>query len=221
MKHHSPVSVAVVGGGAACVSLVHYLVENGSPGLLQVTVFEANGLVGPGVAYQQDSHVLLLNRVAQSMSVIAEDAAHFRKWLCSRSIHDLFYDGIHQSFPSRSLFGTYLRDVFERTLLKADQKSLPIEIVNKEVIHIQKKDQYHLMTRDGESSAFDLVILCIGHTSPIDYFNNDQTSYQPRFLTKQAITDILQKRGVVKLYDIVRLLRRELRQHGEDWHGCL
>ncbi|MBN2910328.1 FAD/NAD(P)-binding protein [Polycladomyces sp. WAk] len=279
------VSIGVVGGGAACVSLVHYLVDKGVPGSFDVTVFEANRPVGPGLAYQQDTDILRMNRMARTMSVLAEDPEHFWKWLSSHPYYAPLYEGTDDYLP-RSLFGAYLQDVFEQTRRVGLKKSISVEVVKKEVIHLYKRDRYRLMTRDGETHEFDIVILCIGHPSSIDHFNlrgNDRYVHHPyplspaisvifrndrvavlgssltavdvaialqkqghageihllsrtgelpsvrsefapcqlRYLTREAMVGILQKRGVIRLRDIIRLFRRELRPYGEDWRDVL
>ena len=113
-------SIAIVGGGAAGIALFNYITKkvNGNPHTrnhVNITIYEKRACVGPGIAYQNDCDVLLLNRHSKQMSVIAEEPDHFWNWYKSKYIASFE----QEDFLPRSVFGEYLKHVFEESVERA------------------------------------------------------------------------------------------------------
>ena len=84
------VSVGIVGGGAAAVSLLRQLPVSDD---LSVSVY-ADRVIGLGRAYAEESDSALLNRQAFAMSISAEEPDEFVDW-CRANEPELLVDGGH------------------------------------------------------------------------------------------------------------------------------
>ncbi|PHV07352.1 hypothetical protein CSQ96_09060 [Janthinobacterium sp. BJB412] len=130
-------TIAVVGAGGACVAFLHHLVSSLTPPLaasLRVLVFEPRPCAGPGLAYQDDAETVLLNRVAETMSVSADDFSTFSAWLRWKAHHaeelrPVSAANLSATFVPRPVFGRFLADFFAETLASARHKGLAIEVV--------------------------------------------------------------------------------------------
>ncbi|WP_100617843.1 FAD/NAD(P)-binding protein [Bacillus cereus] len=173
-------SIAIIGSGAAGVSLLHYLTVNLNKSnvlkpQVSITIYEKESSVGPGIAYQDDCQSLLLNRESKQMSVMVEKPNHFWEWYQSKC--RMVFE--QEEFLPRSLFGEYLKYVFEKSIQRALKKNIKINIKYNEVTNILKRDKkYVVMTSDKETEEFDQVLICIGSTRLNDFYNlNEKSQY--------------------------------------------
>jgi uncharacterized NAD(P)/FAD-binding protein YdhS len=180
MKSHKPISIAIVGGGAAGASVAHYLVQlfkNRSISI-QIKVYEKRGVIGPGLAYQRDNDVLLMNMVSRDASLFSDEPENFWRWL-ARADHKQYKQYVlagsamsPEGYVPRGLFGCYLRQMFEQVEVDADQSGVELSKHYAEIVGVQKiGNQFELMTATGENASFDYVILCTGNTKPVDYYS--------------------------------------------------
>jgi uncharacterized NAD(P)/FAD-binding protein YdhS len=108
-------TVVVVGGGlAGSLTAVHLLRRAAAP--VRVTIVEARGDVGPGVAYGTIDDRHLLNVAAARMSALGEDPDHFLRWARTR-----LGEVAPSAFLPRRLYGDYLRE----TLAYAERDAAP------------------------------------------------------------------------------------------------
>ena len=74
--------LAIIGSGVSGLCTFNYLIKEFK--LLNVdlniTMYDRNAMIGPGVPYQEDYDVLLLNRHSQQMSVFNEEPDDFWQW---------------------------------------------------------------------------------------------------------------------------------------------
>lgn len=99
--------VAVVGGGAAgTLAAVHLLRAAQRP--VEVTLIDADGSFGPGIAYGTEDPLHLLNVPACRMGGLAGQPDHFHAWLRGRGL-----DVGPEEFVARGLYGEYLRDLLD------------------------------------------------------------------------------------------------------------
>jgi uncharacterized NAD(P)/FAD-binding protein YdhS len=174
----SKFSVAVVGGGSVGVSyfyqLVDEVVRNRIAEHLEIKFFEPQSVVGPGFAYQPDFDTNLLNTRADSMSAVATDKQHFRRWL-SDNASDLKTDYPNLRFSSdeflpRSLFGRYLKDLFQDAVSKTKQHGIDFSLVNESVIDIIQLAGEKVCVDTGKSGYIaDRVVLCLGNPPSTKY----------------------------------------------------
>jgi uncharacterized NAD(P)/FAD-binding protein YdhS len=101
-------TVAVVGGGCAGVLATRELLRGGDDRVVLIEPDEPGG----GLAYGSARPWHLLNSRAGAMSADPDDPGHFARWA-----------GISPgSFAPRTVYGSYLRDVFARTTAQHDDR---------------------------------------------------------------------------------------------------
>ena len=181
MKSHRTVSIAIIGGGAAGASVAHYLVQSleslSIAAKVEIKLYEKRGVIGPGLAFQRDNDVLLMNMVSQDASLLANEPENFWRWL-ARTEHSQYRDYvlsgsaiIPNGFVPRGLFGCYLKSMFEQAVDHAHCSGINLSVHHTEVVGLQKMGaRFDVMTATGENASFDYVILCTGNTKPVDYY---------------------------------------------------
>jgi uncharacterized NAD(P)/FAD-binding protein YdhS len=154
------VRIAIVGGGAAgTLSAVHLMrrVEEGSVAL---TLLDAGGDFGPGLAYNTSDPLHLLNVPAARMGGISGNPEHFHEWVCERG-----GDAGPQDFLPRGLYGTYLRSLLDRTEAACTQRARlerrPADVVSLSVPHSPKAPLV-LALADGGQIEADQAVLALG-----------------------------------------------------------
>ncbi|KAJ3547032.1 hypothetical protein NM208_g1711 [Fusarium decemcellulare] len=187
MSSTSP-RVAIVGGGLSGLASVNGLVEAlGSDTLyVSITIFEPSSSVGPGLAYRIDQpYCWLLNHEADHLGTLNGGESGFLNWMReNREALSQEYaqamergwvptnpvDGLisvdPKAFYPRSLFGRFLRYVFDTVKNDAERKSIQITVVNQGVHGIDDQSDGKLLLHDAEGThhLFDQVVLCTGHT---------------------------------------------------------
>ncbi|HKQ31038.1 MAG TPA: FAD/NAD(P)-binding protein [Burkholderiales bacterium] len=188
MKNNGAVfSIVVVGGGAASVAFLHHFVsllpsERARP--IRISIIEDRRTIGPGLAYQEDMSVLLLNRPAKTMSASGTDLATFRAWLEWKRVHfadvaDSLSDDLSQCYLPRPLFGTYLNEFFSETVAAAKRKNVIVESLRTRVVKINKGEQLRIVNQDGSECIADVALLCVGNTPTVDHYG---LSYTPNYI---------------------------------------
>ncbi|WP_396333927.1 FAD/NAD(P)-binding protein [Burkholderia anthina] len=170
-------SVAIVGGGAACVSLLHQMLPldaDRRTAPLDILVFEKKPAVGPGLAYQEDGGALVLNRIADAMSISPTDATLFSRWMLwkacySREIRDATGDGFPDTYVARRLFGRFLHDAFLEIQRIAAGRGIAVRVIHETVTAIDRHPVPCVRTESGSWPATH-VVLATGHTNPKDYY---------------------------------------------------
>jgi uncharacterized NAD(P)/FAD-binding protein YdhS len=169
--HHQPMTerhafgqdrIAIVGGGLSGAAVLLALLQQQRPA--DVTVYEPEPEIGPGLAYGAAAPWHLLNVVATRASLMADDPDHLWRWArChgpALGWPSLFLAGPDDYLPRR-LFGHYVS-----ALLRDAQRgnpSLRLRHRRVAVLDIQAlAGGFRLSTADGVVEAFDTVILATG-----------------------------------------------------------
>ncbi|WP_185715924.1 FAD/NAD(P)-binding protein [Burkholderia sp. Bp9004] len=176
-KNATVASVAIVGGGAACVSLLHQMMQlyaDRRPAPIDILVFERKFTVGPGLAYQEDGRELVLNRVADAMSISPTDATLFSRWMLwkasySREICEATGEGFPDTYVARRLFGRFLHDAFLEIQRVAAGCGISVRVIHETVTAIDRRSVPCVRTASGSWPATH-VVLATGHTNPKDYY---------------------------------------------------
>lgn len=157
-------------GASQLYHLVDQLINNDIVEHFEILVFEKSLNVGHGVAYAHDDDTNLLNRSAGTMSLIHKKPDDFINWLVKNrgkwknSFADLKINKLKEAFLPRSLFGMYIEDTIQQTILRARKHKLKISIIHDEVIAIQKEiDEYQVGTNNGWLFYSEIVILTMGN----------------------------------------------------------
>ncbi|MBI5278622.1 MAG: FAD/NAD(P)-binding protein [Burkholderiales bacterium] len=163
-------TVCVAGGGSVATSFLHHLVEalieSGCPPGIEITVLEPNDRVGRGGAYSRDLEANLLNIAVGSMSAVADDRGHFRRWLHERGVDSFRGRPVdNDSYVSRPLFGEYLESVFVRTREKAASAGISLRHVRNAAHRLVAgpDDRQVFELDDGTTVTADHAVLAIGN----------------------------------------------------------
>jgi len=146
----TPITVVVVGGGAAGTLAAIHLARHPSGAARRVVVVEPAGELGSGAAYGTRSPSHLLNVRAMGMSAYPDDPDHFLAWAGREGVTA---DGA--DFLPRMLYGRYLRDVLAGAA----------EHVRGRVIGLSAGSVgWRVALESGEVLDADHVILATGNT---------------------------------------------------------
>lgn len=151
--------ILVIGGGASGVLLTTHLLSRDDT--TRVTLIESHHLLGCGIAYSTDDPDHLLNTRVHNMSAFAADPDHFQRWLQSRPEgRDLGHD----SFASRSLYGSYLTDLLRPWQHGGNRRLSCLRVACTTLGEIPEGVIARL--DDGRIVTADLAVLATGHTTP-------------------------------------------------------
>ncbi len=148
--------VAIVGGGAAGVSVATHLAGAFDPALdLRVDLFEPGGTLGRGIAYSTTDERHLLNVPAKGMSLYRDDMSHFQNWAGAQP----------DEFVSRARYGDYLQSAL-RTAWR--RRCGRFRHVREEVVDVLSAPGGGWLVIDsaGQSHHADAVVLATGHQAP-------------------------------------------------------
>lgn len=159
--------IAVVGGGASAVCVLDALAR--LPQLAgDLTVFEPSPHLWRGRPYQRDAEVVLINSPAEDMSVRHGDEGHFQRWLARRS--RLAGEPV-PDFAPRSVYGEYLEDSAENSLVRLRSRGWRADVVREAVTEaVRSGAQIALRAGDVLSRPFDYLVLAVGGGAPQDVF---------------------------------------------------
>jgi uncharacterized NAD(P)/FAD-binding protein YdhS len=147
--------VAIIGGGASGVLTALQLLSSSDDSALCVTVHEASGVLGRGIAYGTSDPRHLLNVRARHMSAYADVPSDLLDW-ARRAGRDPDPLG----FLPRMEFSAYLQD----TLADVADHRLTISAGRVDDI-VPVGDGFELRTRDRVATA-DTVVLAYGNQAP-------------------------------------------------------
>lgn len=167
--------IAIIGSGASGTILVSQLVEKITAGMnTRVSIFliEKSGEFGPGLAYSTPLSSHILNMRANTMGARIDDInGHFVKWmrknLSSVKNEDPVFDLKDFDYPSRKIYGLYLKDILAGSIEKAEKNSISIEPVKGSVLDISHKgDIMEIMLEDRSHINTHYIVLAPGNFPP-------------------------------------------------------
>jgi len=152
--------VAVIGGGAAGTLSAVHLMRRVEEGGVEVSLIDAKGDFGPGLAYGTDDPRHLLNVPACRMGAISGHPEHFHEWVRERG-----GESGPEEFLPRGLFGTYLRELLDGTEAACTRRArldrLHAEVTGLNVPH-SPQAPLALDLADGSRLEADQVVLALG-----------------------------------------------------------
>lgn len=163
----NPNKIAIIGGGFTGMMLVTQLIEK-YRGNFEIILIDKNSMLGRGIAYNAYSDEHLLNVITQKMSAFPDRPDHFLNWVMSQ---DQFKDKdrsvIAHSFLQRKLYGQYLSDIWQQTLLKAESEQIRISIIDGWVTELDKSRNFISLTiDDGSRIKIDYCVIATGNQIP-------------------------------------------------------
>jgi uncharacterized NAD(P)/FAD-binding protein YdhS len=180
-----PLTIGVVGGGAAAVCLLDAIEQTGGgPG--EITVFEPAAAPWRGRPYQADVPAVRVNIPPEGMSVRQGDSGHFARWLAAgpgaagpgNPHHDPWCDA---TFVPRAVFGDYLADAARGALDRLRSRGWRVELVAEAVDRaIPRGEGVVLGTGHGRRVPVRYAVLCVGAGRPADsYFLTGAGGFVP------------------------------------------
>lgn len=187
--------ITIIGCGAVGTAqlyhLVHQLINDQIEEYFEIIIFEKSSNVGHGLAFMQDDETNLLNRNAETMSLIHHKQDSFYDWLSRNKKKNKNNTNKKDVYLPRSVFGLYCEDVFHQTLLYARKYRLKISIIHDEVTDICKHhEEYRVETKNKWSFLSHIIILTVGNL-PSNKFGNYQNN--TKFYSTPYPTKKLQK----------------------------
>ncbi|MGC4937019.1 FAD/NAD(P)-binding protein [Kribbella sp. DT2] len=163
--------IAIVGGGAAAVSLLDALAVTEGTGTVggTITVFEPSPYLWRGRPYGPDLDAVLVNTPPALMSVRARDFGHFAAWLGKRGA-DHLDPLLGQPLVPRALYGEYLVHSAEKAVAALGEQGWSVRVVAARVTDVAVRSGTRLVLRtdDGQEYEAGQVALCTGGGTPPD-----------------------------------------------------
>lgn len=213
------VSIGIVGGGAAAVSLLRQLPVSAG---LSVSVY-ADRVIGPGRAYAEASDSALLNRQAFAMSISADAPGEFVEW-CRANHPELIADGGH-SFVPRWTYGRYLH---ESTHLRALEFGDALTRITGRVTDAARDgDGWRLVVhRPGhppQTHRHDVVVLALGSSPPADPYRLEGAEHytQDPYPIDDWLPDVLAARSAAVIGTGLSAIDVALAVRAQHWPGTL
>ncbi|MFO0665280.1 MAG: FAD/NAD(P)-binding protein [Polyangiaceae bacterium] len=172
--------IAIVGGGFSGTLTAAHLIAKATKAKAKVHIVltDRQASFGSGPAYGTLDARHLLNVPAGRMSAWPDKPNHFFEWAKARD------ESVQpSSFVSRSLFGTYLREVLFEIARDAGE-SVSMEIRQGEIEQIARTTPgaWTLSTKEGPSVTADAVVLALGHRPPSDPLEHKWHGSRARFV---------------------------------------
>lgn len=157
----SPLRIAICGGGAAAILLLHALKRHARRNV-DVTILEPRSRLGVGVAYSTKSPIHLLNTRACNMSV-TEDADDFIHWLRKERPRRIL-NWTREDFATRSDFADYLQarleDIRSASHLRVTWLHSTADSIG------ELENGWEVVPAHGAPVHADVVVLATGNEPP-------------------------------------------------------
>ncbi len=158
--------LAIIGGGPACVALLHRLARAGhSKSIGHIDVFEKRKHLGPGGPYAPPDRALLMNTPVSHLNVTG-DPRHLTHWLATCAL-----PGAHTSLDvclPRFVYGHYLEHVGSAAIKRLAYAKTQVTHRRHEVRDLSqvRGNQFELTASDGNTFYARRVVLAVGDPAP-------------------------------------------------------
>jgi uncharacterized NAD(P)/FAD-binding protein YdhS len=164
-------NITIIGGGACGISaFIELFLELRIANRHQqvsITIIEENPEIGKGLAFGTKEPGHILNTQADLMGIHFSEPAHFSQWLITHEqrVEEEVVDnqGKNEAFTTRRLYGTYLKEQFERYFDLAKKEKMQVNVVHTTALNVTPlNEKFEIQLADGESLQSDFVILAPG-----------------------------------------------------------
>lgn len=168
--------LAIIGCGAAATTFLRSFVDECIEKKLsinEIIVFERRNELGSGIAYQYDLNDLLINRPIQNMSANPHRPDEFYNWMKQKHLlpENQFIEQDEPIYTSRYIFGLYLNEIFEKTILHASKHNITIRVIYDAVVNVIGTRPFIIITKLNKSFIVDAAIFCTGNNHSQDIFS--------------------------------------------------
>lgn len=158
-------SISIIGGGFAGTLLARQIIERTNQ--YTIYLFNHTSELAKGVAYDCNQNTALLNVIASKMSAFTDDNEHFLNWCLNHTNYKNESKSIVGSaFLPRKIYGEYLKDIWNETLLKAKEKGSEIIVISDKVISIEKVENQFIVFTYEKKIESDICVLATGNEEP-------------------------------------------------------
>ncbi|CAM2964927.1 FAD/NAD(P)-binding protein [Saccharomonospora xinjiangensis] len=160
--------IAIIGAGAAAVSLLDALsLTSAPPG--GITVFEESPAWWSGRAYQPDADSVRVNAPPRLMSVRASDPQHYARWLADHGGADHLDRLLGVPIVPRAHYRGYLAASADDAIERLRSRGWRVELVADRVTAWDASGQT-VRTAGGVVRPADRLVLCAGGGHPRDHY---------------------------------------------------
>lgn len=160
-----PVSIALIGGGAAATLFLAHLMRQENLPPLAITIFDRAGRFGAGIAYSTTNPSHLLNVRTENMSAFHHQPDHFARWLEREEPGGITY--IPHDFAPRMTYRTYLGAVLAEAIDTAMKNGHRVTQTRAEIERIESLQEGYDLISGGQSWQADHVLIATGNAFPI------------------------------------------------------
>lgn len=156
--------IAIIGGGVTGSNILRHILDHKNFRLEdKIYIFENRDFLGPGVPYEKDTPVKMLNVGPRLMSMDRENDDDLKEWLDKNVENSINFEGL----ISREDYGLYLRDYFKKYY-----ESENVEIIKEAVTDLDLVgEKFKLKTKEYLDIEFDTVFLALGHPDYNDFYD--------------------------------------------------
>ncbi len=150
--------ICIVGCGFSGAVVAVQLLR-GAPQPDAISIFDASGRFGPGLAYGTSTPTHLLNVRASGMSALPDQPAHFLEWARARDASVSAH-----SFLPRGLYGRYIEMLLRDSIASA--RATRVELVAEAVEDVLREgDEWRVITA-ARAHAATHVVFALGNRAP-------------------------------------------------------
>lgn len=191
--------ITIVGGGACGVAtfieLVLQLKLSEQQGTVRINIIERAKLMADGLAFGTLQPGHLLNTNANLMGIHADEPDHFSKWLndYGSSFQNNGDIADEKAFPPRKLYGSYLKEQYERYLNIAENEQMDVNIIKDTAEDATFQDnKWQVQLKSGDNLETDVLILALGTPKPGNYpeFDSLKNYYDFPWPTEKIINGV-------------------------------
>ena len=171
-------NITIIGGGACgtavFIELLLQIAASEHSKETQITIVEKDEQLGYGLAFGTEQPGHLLNTQAELMGIHVHEPEHFVEWIKQqggKGREDVKGQGkTEHTYTTRQLYGDYVSSNATYYRKKAEELSIPLQVIHAEAIDIQRiSDRYEVICQDGAVLSADFIVLAVGTPKPNNY----------------------------------------------------
>jgi len=158
--------IAVIGGGLSGTLVTMQLIRQAKRPL-HISIFDQHAQFQTGIAYAKSGFRHLLNVAAGKMSAWPEQPLHFVQWLQRQPAYlHVESELLAQTYQPRALYGQYLQQQWQQTLVEAERKNIQLQLSAQPVLTLKTLPSAVALTSPLGEHQFSSVVIATGNELP-------------------------------------------------------
>lgn len=159
--------IGIIGGGFTGTMTAVQLIRHATTPC-EIWLINSGHALNKGVAYAPFSDKLILNVTAGKMSAFPDIPDDFLQFVIRKQIYPQVDSSlISEAFLSRSVYGEYIKEVWENAQTLAQNKQITLHIVEDTAVALHKKEQkIHLSFSQSAEVVLDACVIATGNHLP-------------------------------------------------------